>query len=336
MWKRIPEEDQIRGWIARALELTEPGSAARVEALLAKSVQEDSDEAAHEAGVLAGQLDNAELRSMAWGARSDVALVNGDHQQALNWARRRFDQLDELRDPDIIADVYSQTIIPTVALGRFTEGRRLAHAHDEVASGLTPHHRVHGVAVLLETEALAGDWEAMVGLTDRTERAVDENLDTPCVRNVLSGLLISAACAYLGDEDESRRLEEHAEAIGYEDWRLPNIPRLRVALARGELARVEELIQAVEEPEGETWFGLLSKTTLLDALATIGDRGGVEERAVALLRPGSPYLEAHALRALGIVRDDGSMLEQALSRFEAMQLEWHAAETRKLLSAKGR
>jgi hypothetical protein len=56
---------------------------------------------------------------------------------------------------------------------------------------------------------------------------------------------------------------------------------------------------------------------------------------VPLLRPGSPYLEAHALRALGIVRDDGSMLEQALSRFEAMQLEWHAAETRKLLSAKG-
>jgi class 3 adenylate cyclase len=67
MWKRIPEEDQIRGWISRALELTEPGSAARVEALLAKSVQEDSDEAAREAGVLAEQLDNAELRSMAGG-----------------------------------------------------------------------------------------------------------------------------------------------------------------------------------------------------------------------------------------------------------------------------
>jgi hypothetical protein len=27
------------------------------------------------------------------------------------------------------------------------------------------------------------------------------------------------------------------------------------------------------------------------------------------------------------------MLEQALSRFEAMQLDWHAAETRKLLES---
>ena len=333
MWKRVPEEAVVREWIGRALELSEPGSAAHVEALLAKSVQERSGEAAREASRLAERLGDAELRSMAWGARSSVALVNGDIQLALTWAQRRFDVLDELRDPDIVADSYAQTIIPTVALGRFREGRRLAHGHDEVASRLTAHHRVHGVAVLLETEALAGGWETMVGLKDRTERAVEENLDTPCVRNVLSELLISAACAYQGYAEESRRLEERAETIGYEDWRLPNVPRLRLALARGDLGRVEELIQAVEEREGETWFGLLSKSTLLDALAALRDRAGVEAQAVPLLRPGSPYLEAHALRALGVVRDDESLLEQALSRFATMKLDWHVAETRKLLAA---
>jgi class 3 adenylate cyclase len=332
MWQRIPEEELVRDWIDRALKLSEPGSAARVQALLAMSVQEESDDAAREASVLAERLGDAELRSLAWGARSSVAQLNGDHQQALTWAQRRFDVLDELRDPDIVADAYAQTIIPTVALGRFREGRRLARSHDEVASRLTPHHRVHGVAVLLETEALAGGWETMVALKDRTQRVVDENLDTPCVRNVLSKLLISAACAYLGDEEESRRLEERAEAIGYEGWRLPNIPKVRVALARGELGRVEGLIQALEEPEGETWFGLLSKTTLLDARAAVGDRAGVEKLATPLLRPGSPFLEAHALRALGVVRDDAEMVEQALSRFEAMKLDWHATETRKLLA----
>jgi class 3 adenylate cyclase len=331
MWKRLPDEGEVRHWIERALELSEPGSKAHVEALLAKSTLEDSDEAAREASLLAERLGDAELRSMAWGARSMVALADGDHQQALTWAQRRFDLLDQLRDPDIVAESYALTIIPTVALGRFREGRRLARRHDEVASRLTPHHRVHGVAILLETEALAGGWEAMVALTERTERAVDENLDTPCVRNVLSELLISAACAYVGDEDESRRLEERAETIGYEDWRLPNVPKLRVALARGEFDRVAELIEVVEQREGETWFGLLSKTTLLDALVALGDRAGVEAQAVPLLRPGSPYLEAHALRALGVVRDDGEMIEQALSRFEAMKLDWHAAETRKLL-----
>jgi class 3 adenylate cyclase len=331
MWKRIPDERLVRHWIERALELSEPGGKTHVEALLAKSTLEDSDEAAREASVLAERLGAAELRSMAWGARSMVALGNGDHQQALTWAQRRFDVLDELRDPDIVADSYALTIIPTIALGRFREGRRLAASHDEVASRLTPHHRVHGVAILLETEALAGGWEAMVALKERTERTVDENLDTPCVRNVLSELLISAACAYLGDEEESRRLEERAETIGYEDWRLPNIPKLRVALARGELDRVEKLLELVEQREGETWFGLLSKTTLLDALVAVGDRAGVEDQAVPLVRQGSPYLEAHALRALGVVRDDGEMIEQALSQFEAMKLDWHAAETRKLL-----
>jgi class 3 adenylate cyclase len=333
MWKRVPEEAVVRDWIERALRLSKPGSAAHVEALLAKSVQENSDEAAREASALAEQLGDAELRSMAWGARSSAALLNGDIQLAFTWAQRRFDLLDELRDPDVVADAYAQTITPTVALGRFREGRRLAHAHDEIASGLTAHHRVHGVAILLETEALAGGWDTMVGLKDRTERAVDENLDTPCVRNVLSELLISAACAYLGEEEESRRLEERAEAIGYEDWRLPNIPRLRLALARDDLGRLEELIQDVEEQEGRTWFGLLSKSTLLDALAALRDRARVETQAAPLLRSHSQYLEAHALRALGVVRHDDSMLEQALSRFEAMQLDWHAAETRKLLAA---
>jgi hypothetical protein len=330
MWKHVPEEAVVRGWIERALELSKPGSAAHVEALLAKSVQEKSDEAAREASALAEQLGDAELRSLAWGARSSVALVNGDVQQALMWAQRRFDVLDELRDPDLVADAYAQTIIPTVALGRFREGRRLAHAHDEVASRLTAHHRVHGVAVLLETEALAGGWDAMVGLKERTERAVEENLDTPCVRNVLSELLISAACAYVGEEEESRRLEEQAETIGYEGWKLPDVPRLRVALARGDFDRMEQLLARVAQPEGETWFGLITKATRLDALAALRDRRGVEAEAPPFLK-GSPYLRPFALRALGVVREDESMLEQALSRFEAMKLDWHAAETKKLL-----
>jgi class 3 adenylate cyclase len=332
MWKRVPEQAMVRDWIERALELSAPGSAARVQALLAKSVHEDSDEAAREASALAERLGDADLRSLALGARADVALVNGDMQTALTWAQRRLGLLEELRDPDVVADAYAHAIIPTVALGRFREGRRLAQAHDEVASRLTAHHRVHGVAIILETEALAGGWDAMVGLTTLTERAVDENLDTPCVRNVLSELLISAACTYLGEAEESRRLEERAEAIGYESWRLPNIPRLRLALARGDLGRVEELIEKVEQREGETWFGLLSTSTVLDALAALRDRARLEAEAVPLLRPDSPYLEAHALRALGVVRGDAEMIEQALSRFEAMGLAWHAAETRKLLA----
>jgi class 3 adenylate cyclase len=333
MWKRVPAEELIRDWIERALTMSEPGSRAQVQALLAKSSHYASAAAAREASAAAEHLGDVELRALAWGARSLIAMVNGDAQQALAWAQRRFDVLDELRDPDLVADTYAMTIVPAVALGRFREGRRLARAHDEVASRLTAHHRVHGVAILLEVETLAGGWEAMAALKQRTEEAVEANLDTPCVRNVLSGLLVSAACAYLGDEEESRRLEEQAETIGYEEWELPNVPRLRLALARGDLERVERLLARVAHPEGETWFGLITRATRLDALAALRDAKGAEAEAPPFLT-GPPYLEPFALRALGVVRENESLIEQAFSRFEAMELDWHAAETRKLLASK--
>jgi class 3 adenylate cyclase len=333
MWKRVPEDERIRDWIARALDTAEPGSAAHVKALLSKAIHEDSQAAAREASALAERLDDRELRSSAWGARAYVALVEGDHEQALTWLQRRFDLVDEIKDPDLAADTYSQTIVPAIALGRFREGRRLARGHDEIASKLTPHHRLHGVAILIEVETLGGAWEAILALSERAERAVEENLQTPCVRNVLSQLLISAASAYLGDDEESRRLEQQAEAIGYEDWKLPDVPRLRIALARGDLERVDELLTRMARPEGETWFGLITKATRLDALAAVRDRVRIEAEAPAFLdRP--PYLAPFALRALGVVREDESMIRDALSRFEAMKLDWHAAETRKLLATK--
>jgi hypothetical protein len=36
------------------------------------------------------------------------------------------------------------------------------------------------------------------------------------------------------------------------------------------------------------------------------------------------------LRALGLVREDETLLERAAERFEAFGLAWHAAETRAL------
>jgi len=37
------------------------------------------------------------------------------------------------------------------------------------------------------------------------------------------------------------------------------------------------------------------------------------------------------LRALGIVREDEALIQQALARFEQMGLDWHAEQTRMLL-----
>ena len=53
--------------------------------------------------------------------------------------------------------------------------------------------------------------------------------------------------------------------------------------------------------------------------------------APLLLRPGT-YLEPYALRALGLVREDSTLLEPADERFAAMSLAWHAAQTRGVLT----
>jgi hypothetical protein len=44
------------------------------------------------------------------------------------------------------------------------------------------------------------------------------------------------------------------------------------------------------------------------------------------------YLEPFALRALGVARGDEELVIQARDRFVTMDLEWHAAETRRLLT----
>ena len=70
--------------------------------------------------------------------------------------------------------------------------------------------------------------------------------------------------------------------------------------------------------------------TFLDALAALGDRERIEAEAPRWLQPGT-FAEPFALRALGIARGDRALLEQAVERFEAMGISWHAEQTRHLL-----
>ena len=44
------------------------------------------------------------------------------------------------------------------------------------------------------------------------------------------------------------------------------------------------------------------------------------------------YLEPFALRALGLVRGDEALIAQAIARFEAIGLDWHAEQTRPLFT----
>ena len=335
IWKRMPERELVDGWVDRALAGAEPESAARAKALIARARWRPGDEggAAIEASLLAEKLGQPELRSAAWDARGIAAFVAGEFDLGRAWAERRFELLDEISDPDIRADIHSAPITGCIWSGRFREARRLATAQDEIASALTAHHRMHAVAIDAEVEELLGCWHVVRGLQERIERAVDDNRATPCVRNARSLLVCALANEQLGDPETARRLEDAAHEQWMEGYGFTlETPRMRLALARGDLAEVERLLALPDTQHGwhRGWFVFADLTARLDALAALGLRERVEAEAPRYLKRRS-YVEPFALRALGRVREDDALVERALARFEQLGLDWYAAETRALL-----
>ena len=59
----------------------------------------------------------------------------------------------------------------------------------------------------------------------------------------------------------------------------------------------------------------------------------LDRYAGPLVQPGT-YLEPFALRTLGFVRRDPDLMDQAVDRFEALGLDWHAAQTRDQLRSR--
>jgi hypothetical protein len=254
----------------------------------------------------------------------------GDYAAALTWAQRRLDLVGELTNPDDVAGVYELAVAPCGAMTRFREARRLAGEHDRVVERLSVHHRLHGVAVVLEVEELIADWERIRELTPRLEERVEANLDTPCIRNARSLLIAALATHHADGADGAVRLERRADEValeGYEDTLAA--PRVRLAIARGDLNAVARLLPPYDASRG-IWFAMASEAARLDALAALGDRETLEDEAPPLLRP-KTYLEPFASRALGIVREDEESVERAREQFRTLKLDWHADQTDALL-----
>ena len=331
MWKRRPDRDLIGGWIERALELSEPDTPARARALIARTLLDPVrfGDSAREASDLADRLGNIELRSWAWDARSRAARALGDYEEAFAWFQRRFDLVPSLTDPDHIALLYLFGLDECIATGRFDEARRVAELHDEVTRSLTPHHRLHAVALLISVEEAAGRWETVRDLTARAEPAVAANVATPCALNVWSLLACALAHVHLGDKREALHLEQSGANLGMEGYGYAFDPlHVEIAIARGDLPEVERKLREWSPQGFRDVEGLVARLNALVAL----ERGPeIEEEAPALLRA-ETYLEPFALRALGFARGDDGPIEQAIKRFEAMGLDWHAVETRKLLA----
>ena len=333
MWSIRLNRRLIEDWGARALEIALPGSEARVRAILARSnVEPDStsDAELDEAAAVAEELGSPELRSYALSARSVAAFERKRFHEAADWNEQRLALLPAIDDPDHLCDAYENSSPIAAAVGRFDEARRLAELHGQVASRLSPHHRVHSVSLELELADILGDWGSVVSATDRIANAVDANLATPCVRNPRGLLLCAVAFECEGDGARAGELERDAERIGgvgYDSYL--SGPRLRLAVERGDRAAADPLLELRVE-RGFVW-GAGAMAARIDALLAFGRGELIELDAPAYLQPGL-VLEPFALRALGATRGDDEMLARADELFAVYGLEWHRAQTERLLA----
>ena len=256
----------------------------------------------------------------------------GELDGSVTWAERSFELVGEVKDPDLAADVNAIAAMPAAALGQFDRARSFADRHEDATVRLTPHHRLHGVAVSIEVEELAGNWAGVQRLEGLVRERVNANLATPCVRSPRSLLLCTIAAEMDGDSERAAELEDSARRLQHEGFERAFLgPELRLALVREDLGAVERLLGNVTGGVGPTWFGFSGSLARFDALSALGRRDDVERLVAEGLPPGS-LVEAVGLRALGQVREDEGLLRQALDRFEAMGLDWYTAETRKLVA----
>ena len=331
MWPRSPDPGTVEGWVERALELAKAGSPARARALLAgvRWNPAAGGEAALEASTLAEGLGDLRLRTHAWRVRVETLVASGHSGEALAALPGGLQLLDEITDPELRSTVYWGGGMAHLGAGDLAEARRHALLHEEAERELTVHHAVHGVAYRLMVEELGGRWETVRKLTPETQERVAAN-KAPCTLNPRSLLVCAVASADAGDEAEARRLEESADELGMQGYGMTiDAPRVRLALVRGDLETVERIL--AEPFKSAIYVELAALAARLDGLTALRDRARIEEEAPRLARPHT-VLEPFALRALGVVREDAALLEQAAARFAELGLDWHATQARALLS----
>jgi hypothetical protein len=331
MWVRRPAPELVDAWVERALELSPEGSPTYPRALAALALRTSDESAARALQAVAERLGDPELRSQAFAALTDVAWRSGDLEQARASVEERLELLAEVSAPDDRHFALMQAVEVNLAQGRLSAASHASTQLTEMVEGLTAHHRLHGIHMRIRVETLAGRWEAVRRLTFAAERAVEANATTPCTANATVLFYCGVANARQGDLAQAHRLGRQATGMASQATKESDSPKLRLALACDDLAGLRQLVDSLK-PEAFLPYQFDRSAALLDSLVALGDRARIESDAPAALRPGT-YLEPFALRALGFAREDRSLLEQAAARFEEMEADWFADETRDLIAS---
>jgi class 3 adenylate cyclase len=330
-WRQQPPREVAERWLERALELSEPGTKARGFATLtvALSDPEKRAAAAEETLAIGKTLGDPRMAASAFEAKAMAATERRNYAEACEHADSSLEASVALTDPGYRGFFHWNAGFIYLRAGRIGEVRRFVDVYDQVARSLSPHEAVHAIALRALLESVLGRWDVLAELAQEADAAATANADFACQFNWRTLLVCALAPQYLGDERDARRLEAtaHAGAIVFGPAeREPAL--LRLALLRGELADADRILAAL--PAAGDAFGVDGPAARLDALAALGEHERLETEAAPFVERRS-YTHPFALRALGLSRDDASLVERAASEFELMGLDWRAAETRALV-----
>ena len=182
MWKRQPDMSLIEGWIERALELVEQGSRSQALALYAASGWKEDAAATEALAAVAERRGEPDLRSLALEQLAMRAWEAGEIERARALIDELFELVPTLADPDDQTRPLLDVVIMRLRTGDLLPAAQAAALNVELARGLTPHHRMHGIGTQVLVETFAGRWDVVHELAGQAERAVDENEGTPCRR----------------------------------------------------------------------------------------------------------------------------------------------------------
>jgi class 3 adenylate cyclase/tetratricopeptide (TPR) repeat protein len=329
-WREPPPRELSEGWLASALELSQPGTRARGFASLAVALSDPAKriEAAEETLAIGRALAEPRLVASAFEAKTLGATEAGDHDAACRYADEAIEAADTLSDPGYRGFYYWSAGFAYLRAGRIGEVRRFAETCDRLSRSLNAHEEVHAIALHAQLESVLGRWDALGDLAEEAEAAAAANADFECQFNWRTLLVCALAPQRLGDETEARRLEAKAGATAMVYGPIEREPALlRLALRRGDLEEAERILAAL--PAAGDPFGVDAPAARLDALAALGERDRVEAEAAPFLERRS-YTRPFAFRALGLARNDSSLIERAAVEFESIGLAWRAQETRLL------
>ena len=330
MWTNPPPVEVGDAWLRKALEVAQPGTRARALALLAQTLASPQGRAGdvEEALAIAERLDDLQLLKTTIEAHSLVATAEGRYAEAAEWTDRVLQALGARKDEMPGAEHFFGSFAYARA-GRIQLAAEHVERHDEVTTNTTAHDAVHAAGLRAVILGVNGAWDELAALADRARRAAAANEQTPCMFNWRTLLMCALGREHVGDRRDAERLEEEARTIAQVGGPVEREPALlRLALLRRDLGEIERILGVL--PRLPDRWDVDTPAARLDALIALGDHSRVEEEAGPLSERPS-YYRPFALRALGVVRSDRSLIERAAAEFADMGLDWRAAETGALL-----